>query len=228
MSCALLRNQPRDVDDDASCKEALPIFYEHMRMFAGFPDNQKATVMDDFCLAEKSTCGGTFTAALQSERLQCAAPPKKDKPVVAVAPPAGAVVAAPATAPMQAGDNSGISVQTANGPLASVPQKKKDGDKAAADDDDSLTATLKDRPAPNDFPGLRLGCVKDPKDGLYCAAKRGRLVANDVDCTFFQSCCYAQYVRMQWGDLPSPDEVERKCPGSRAALNGRPCVALNN
>jgi len=95
---------------------------------------------------------------------------------------------------------------------------------------EGVTGELEGKPYPTDYPGLRLGCVKEGgKMGQYCAAKRGVLQEGGTGggaavCDFFLSCCYAQYVRMQWGDLPGVEEVEAKCPGSRNFLYGKLCT----
>lgn len=77
---------------------------------------------------------------------------------------------------------------------------------------------------PSDYPGLRLGCVKDTKDNSYCAVKRAAVADSDVACDFYLSCCYAQYAQM-FGDIPDSfaDQVEEKCPGSKDFLNGDVC-----
>jgi hypothetical protein len=116
-----------------------------------------------------------------------------------------------------------------------VPGKEggKEGGREGGDKQEmtgeGVTAELKGRPYPSDYPGLRLGCVKEGgKMGQYCAAKRGALEGGQeggVVCDFFLSCCYAQYVRMQWGGLPPVEEVEGKCPGSKAFLYGKLCTA---
>jgi len=66
------------------------------------------------------------------------------------------------------------------------------------------------------YPGLLLGCLKDPRDGHYCATKRAR--TGDMICDFYMSCCYGEYLA---GEYPVDliGRVETYCPGSTIYAN---------
>ncbi len=121
--------------------------------------------MDTLCTTD---CGAVYTNAILAARLGCAEGSSPN--------------------PTPAGGGGGAAVNTANGPVsntARAPEKGKAagaGDKAAAD-----------KPTyPQDYPGLRMGCVKDKKDNSYCAVKRAALTVpggKAAVCDFYFSWC---------------------------------------
>lgn len=91
----------------------------------------------------------------------------------------------------------------------------------------STSTSIKGKPTyPADFPGLRMGCIKDKKSEEFCAIKRASIAAAaSPACDFYLSCCYAQYARM-FSAIPLTfvKEVEKACPGSTAFLEGDLCT----
>lgn len=111
--------------------------------------------------------------------------------------------------------------------------------------------TVPDGPTdfPTSYPGLRLGCLIDPVDNLYCATK----MANPAegDCLFYKSCewivlpyaaillarfidpvasftpprqgCYGELVSQAGGSGIDPaflDTIDKICPGMSQRLGG--------
>ncbi len=124
------------------------------------------------------------------------------------------------------------SINTANGPVeqeqeqeqtATTKTKKPTKSSPAKQ---TVTTTKAAQPTyPSDYPGLRLGCIQDPK-GQYCAVKRAAISGGDAQsCDFYLSCCYAQYGAM-FGGIPASfaDQVEAACPGSKDYLAGDLCT----
>jgi hypothetical protein len=76
---------------------------------------------------------------------------------------------------------------TSPNPTPAAPQKGAGVDKAAADGE------TPDKPTyPQDYPGLRMGCVKDKKDNSFCAVKRAAISAptgKAAVCDFYFSWC---------------------------------------
>lgn len=68
------------------------------------------------------------------------------------------------------------------------------------------------------FPGLVLGCMKDPKDNVFCGLKRGGSFADTADCSFFYSCCYAELAQAKRMSNMEKSSVEAACPGAHAYL----------
>jgi len=307
-----------NVKNDATCASSLPLWYDHMRMFAGYPADQQLAYLNDFCGDDAAaaaaaaaggggpvTCGKTYTMALQGERMQCPTPPAKSpatpsptpppssppadqpppaipeetrKPPVVhplpptdplppppvatdgngdiVVPPAAAAAAVAAanangaaSAPL---DKTPGTVETPNGLQAvSLKEGGKEGwreagkkekgkgkEKGKEKEEEVVTNELRSKPYPSDYPGLRLGCVREgggKTQGGYCAMKRAVLAGAPAAvgaagggggsvCDFYLSCCYAQYAKMNWTDLPNAEVVEAHCPGATVYLNGKLCT----
>jgi len=65
----------------------------------------------------------------------------------------------------------------------------------------------------DEYPGLMLGCLKDPSDGQYCASKEAEI--DEAECDFFMSCCYGELLGGQAKE-ELVAAIEKKCPGSKA------------
>ena len=180
---------------------------------------------------------------------------------VNVQAPGTSVTRNPSTGQVQVEAPGSVSVNTANGPVAAdsttttktKPAKTLQNDNnndnninnKATSSSSSSSSSKKGQPTyPADYPGLRMGCIKDKKDNEYCAVKRASVTvaaaststkkkaadaadaaANAPACDFYLSCCYAQYAAM-FGEIPEPfmEEVESACPGSKAFLEGDLCT----
>jgi hypothetical protein len=253
----------------------LPAFFATTATF-GQDDKPKdrKKVMDDFCGVP---CGEVWTAGVVAESLDCPAPDSQDDndssnvvdvtddgvvvdvPGVNVntTPGGGVNVQAPwtsvtrnpATGQVQVEAPGGVSVNTADGPVAadstSITKTKpaktlQNNNNNKGTSSSSSSSSSKGNPTyPADYPGLRMGCIKDKKDNEYCAVKRAAVAAVAASssskkkaadspspaCDFYLSCCYAQYARM-FGAIPSTfvEEVENACPGSKAFLDGDLCT----
>eukprot|EP00624_Nannochloropsis_granulata_P004210 evm.model.NODE_31127_length_8538_cov_26.434996.2 len=175
-----------------------------------------------------------------------------------VVPPAAAAAAVAAAnangaapAPL---DKTPGSVETTNGLPTVFPkeggkvgwreggkkEKGKGKEKEKEEKEEVVTAELRSKPYPSDYPGLRLGCVREgggKTKGGYCAMKRAVLAGAPAAvgaagggggggsvCDFYLSCCYAQYSKMNWTDMPKAEAVEAQCPGATAYLNGKLCT----
>jgi len=174
---------------------------------------------------------------------------------VNVQAPGTSVTRNPSTGQVQVEAPGGLTVNTANGPVAAdsttttetKPAKtlqSSNNDKATTSSSTSSSSKKGQPTYPADYPGLRMGCIKDKKDNEYCAVKRASVTvaaaststkkeaadaadaaANAPACDFYLSCCYAQYAAM-FGKIPETfmEKVESACPGSKAFLEGDLCT----
>lgn len=243
VTCANLG--PWDTAAEPTCETALPAFYESTTTFAGTskPKIRKIT-MDTFCT---TPCGDTWTRAVFAHSLRCspgvggngsaAGGVVVDVPGAAVSTgPGGSVdVQAPGTTVTRDPGTGAVQVEFPGGRVHAGNGSVAVASAASpAQTARTPAATTSGGPAfPVDYPGLRLGCIKDPKDEEFCAVKRAAVpgVGGDAEdggpaCDFYLSCCYAQYVQT-FGSVPTEfmEEVEAACPGSTAFLQGSVCTA---
>jgi len=195
-----------DAWDNPDCQQVMPDYYLNTTedTYDSLTDEDRVATIDGLC---GSGCGDIYTAYLKMSRRQvgCAAMQQE-------AEEADEGQGDEGQQQEEEGDDGGGGGR--GGGDRRMVQGEEEDDQGFGI---SVNLNGRNRYRPDDdYPGLLLGCIKDPTDGTYCAVKKGDW--SDGDCDFFHSCCYGEYLAGT-GTRPLIDRIERKCPGSFNYIN---------